>query len=225
MQKEIIDLTQLLNENITVYPDTLVPTFEVSNTVEKDGFTELKMTMASHAGTHIDAPSHILKNAKSLDKFPLDKFTGSAIVIPCQGKNEITLEYLQTFEDKITMVDYVLFYTGWQDKWKTKDYFDDCPVPTREAATWLAGFILKGVGIDAFSIDRIIPADIVTEGNLPNHHILLGKEILLMENLANLDKLPNHTFTFQCFPLKIENADGSPVRAVAMINRKPADKR
>jgi kynurenine formamidase len=69
-----------------------------------------------------------------------------------------------------------------------------------------------------YADDRIASALTVNEENLPNHHILLGKEILLIENLTNLDKLPDHVFTFQCFPLKVENADGSPVRAIALID-------
>lgn len=218
MQTKLIDLTQVLNENIVVYPDTIGPKFEVLNSVEKSGFAELKMTMVLHSGTHIDAPSHILKNAKSLDQFPVDKFTGRAIVIPCQDKEAIGLKYLQTFEDKIAQIDFVLFFTGWQNKWNTKDYFDDSPIPTREAAMWLTKFNLKGIGYDAFSVDKVISADRITEENLPNHHILLGKEIILIENLTNLDKLPDHVFSFQCLPLKIEHADGSPVRAIAMIN-------
>jgi arylformamidase len=215
---KLIDLSHILNENISVYPDTVPPIFEVSNTVEKDGFTEKKMTMASHSGTHVDAPSHILKDAKSLDQFPLDKFVGKAIVIPCQDKEEITLEYLQAYEDKIAQVDFILFFTGWQYKWNTPDYFSDSPTPTREAAQWLTKFKLKGIGIDSFSVDKIISAHIVTEENLPNHHILLGKEILLIESLTNLDKLPENVFSFHCLPLKIENADGSPVRALAMVD-------
>jgi len=78
--------------------------------------------------------------------------------------------------------------------------------------------LLKGIGFDSFSVDKIISAHIVTEENLPNHHILLGKEILLIESLTNLDKLPESIFSFQCLPMKIENADGSPIRAMAMIN-------
>ena len=217
MQQTIIDLTRLLNAKISVYPDTVAPTFEVSNTVAKDGFTEMQMTMASHTGTHIDAPCHILQGARSLDQFPVDRFIGKAIVIPCRGRNEISLEYLQTFEKKIAGVDFILFYTGWQEKWGTSGYFDDCPIPTGAAAQWLTKFNLKGIGVDAFSLDSMITANTVTEENLPNHHILLGKEILLIENLTNLDKLPDCPFTFQCFPLKVENADGSPVRATAMI--------
>jgi kynurenine formamidase len=218
MRNKLIDLTHLLNEQITVYPDTVGPEFKVLNTIEKHGFTELKMTIVTHSGTHIDAPCHILKNTKSIDQFPPDKFIGNAIVIPCQGKHEISLEYLQTFEDKISQIDFILFFTGWQYKWKTKDYFNDCPVPTREAAQWLTKFKLKGIGFDAFSVDKIIPAKKVTSENLPNHYILLEREILLIENLTNLDKLPESVFTFQCLPLFVENADGSPVRAIATVN-------
>ena len=218
MQQKLIDLTHLFNENMTVYPDTVAPKLEALNTVDEHGFAELKMTTVLHAGTHIDAPCHILKNTKSLDQFPLDKFIGKAIVIPCQNKKEIDLPYLQTYEDKILQADFILFFTGWQYKWNTKNYFDNCPVPTAEAAKWLAGFKLKGIGFDAFSVDKIVSAHKVTPENLPNHYILLEKEILLIENLTNLDKLPSGTFPFQCFPLKIENADGSPIRAVAMID-------
>jgi arylformamidase len=218
MQPKVIDLTQLLNEKIMVYPDTAAPTFEVTNTIEKDGFTELKMTMASHTGTHIDAPCHILQNARSLSQFPVDQYIGKASVIPCQGKNEISMEYLQSFENRITEVDFVLFLTGWQNRWNTRGYFDDSPTLTREAALWLTRFKLKGVGVDAFSLDKINSALTVNEENLPIHYILLGKEILLIENLTNLDKLPDSIFSFQCLPLKVENADGSPVRAIAIIN-------
>jgi len=218
MPTKVIDLTQLLNEKMLVYPDTAPPTFDVTNTIVKDGYREHHISMLSHTGTHIDAPCHILQHGRSLDQFPIDRFLGKAIVIDCQGRNEIDLEYLQTFADKIAEVDSILFFTGWQYRWNTNDYFDDCPVPTRETAQYLTGFNLKGVGVDAFSLDRIASANTVTDENLPNHNILLGKEILLIENLTNLDKLPDRAFSFQCFPLKVENADGSPVRAVAVID-------
>jgi len=218
MPLHLIDLTHILNKNITVYPDTLGPEFEIMNTVAEHGYAEMKMSSVLHVGTHIDAPCHILADTKSLDQFSLDKFFGKAIVISCQDKKEIDLKFLQTFEDKISQVDFILFFTGWQFKWNTKEYFDDCPIPTVEAAHWLTKFNLKGIGFDAFSVDKIISAQIVTEETLPNHYILMKKEIILIENLTNLDKLPNEIFTFQCFPIHVENADGSPIRAIAMID-------
>jgi kynurenine formamidase len=87
-----------------------------------------------------------------------------------------------------------------------------------DASRWLAGFNLKGIGFDAFSVDHIGSAAKVTPENLPYHYIFLEKEILLIENLTNLDKLPDHPFTFQCLPLYLEKVDGSPIRAVAIIS-------
>jgi len=218
MQTKLIDLTHLLNENITIYPDTLPPKFEVINTVQKSGFAELKITTVLHTGTHIDAPCHIIENGKSLDNFPIDKFIGKAMVIHCKDQKEIGLKFLQTFEDKIAQIDFIIFFTGWQYKWNTDAYFDDSPIPTPEASTWLTNFTLKGVGIDSLSIDKVITASDLVSEELPNHNILLAKEIILIENLTNVDKLPDGIFMFQCLPLNIENADGSPVRAIAMID-------
>ena len=217
MQNKIIDLSHLLNENITVYPDTVGPKFESINNVPEHGFAELQVTMVLHSGTHIDAPCHILHGTKSLSDYPVDKFMGPAIVIPCQGKEEINVAFLETYKSKIAEVDFVIFYTGWQNKWNSEAYFDNCPSLTREAATWLTNFHLKGIGLDAFSIDPIISAHIVTQENLPNHYILLGNDMILIENLTNLDQLPTEPFMFQCLPLNIEDADGSPVRAIAII--------
>ncbi|MFA6598989.1 MAG: cyclase family protein [Ignavibacteriaceae bacterium] len=218
MKNKIIDLTQVLNEIMPVYPGTLGPKFEKSYSVEKDGFAEIKMELVSHTGTHIDAPCHIYKGAKSLDKFPVEKFLGKAMVINCLGRSEISLSYLKTFEEKIAQVAFILFYSGWQHKWGTEAYFKDCPTLTREAAAWLTHFKLDGIGFDAFSVDSVVPADVVNPETLPYHFILLAKEILLIENLTNLDKLPDDIFMFHCLPLKIEEADGSPVRAIAIVD-------
>src|SRR5689334_25356470 len=110
----IVDLTHLLNEDITVYPDTIGPKIDVLNTVENDGFAELRLTMVLHSGTHLDAPSHILRDGKSLDQFPIDKFTGKAVVIPCGGERELSLTFLRRFEASIAKAEFVLFFTGWQ---------------------------------------------------------------------------------------------------------------
>jgi arylformamidase len=216
MRSKITDLSHLLNENILVYPDTIGPKFEPLNTVEQHGFAEMKVTMVLHSGTHIDAPCHILHNTKSLSEFPIEKFMGPAIVIPSMGKEAISIDYLKTFEDRIAQVDFILFFTGWQYRWGNESYFENCPTLTEDAAKWLTKFNLKGIGLDAFSIDPVISANIADQESLPNHHILLGHEIILIENLTNLDKLPEGIFQFQCFPLNIEHADGSPVRAIAM---------
>jgi arylformamidase len=206
---KVIDLSHIINPDITVFPGTEKPIFEL---IDIEGYAELKMTMFTHTATHIDAPCHIIKNTKSLDQFPAEKFVGKGIVINCKnlkGKT-ITLDFLKPFEAKIKEAAFILFNSGWSLKWKTDQYFDDFPTLTEEAAKWLTGFKLKGIGLDHISLDEV--ADL----NLPNHKIVLKEEILIIENMTNLDSLPEE-FMFQCFPLRIENADGSPVRAVAMV--------
>ncbi len=209
--KKIIDLTHTINEEMTVYPGTPAPLIRTYSTVEKDGYAELLVTMVTHTGTHIDAPCHIIKDARSLTDFPLDKFAGRAIVIDCGGKEEISLELLKSREMEIGDSEFVLFRSGWSWKWQEKDYFGRFPVLTKEAALYLSEFKLKAVGFDYVSVDAMDASE------LPNHRILLSKEILIIENLTNIDELPSGFFEFYAIPLKIENADGSPVRAFAVV--------
>jgi len=105
----------------------------------------------------------------------------------------------------------VLFCTGWSQLWGTPVYYENYPVPDEESAEYLAGFNIKGVGFDTPGGDK------VGSETLPVHRILLGHDIILIENLTNLRILPPTGFTFACFPLKIKNGDGSPVRAVGII--------
>lgn len=207
----IIDLTHPLKNNITYYPGTLEPVFEKYFTIEKDGFAEVKISMLTHNGTHIDAPCHILPNTKSLDELPLEKFIGKGIVIDCSKINSITVDVVKSKEKEMNGVDFILFYTGWQEKWNTQNYFDDFPVLTKEATEWLLKFKLKALGFDTISADK------TTDTHLPNHHLLLSREILIIENLTNLDKLIGVNFEFSCIPLSIEKTDGSPIRAFARI--------
>lgn len=206
----IIDLSHTINPDISVFPGTEKPVFEKKDIEE---YAEIKITMYTHTATHIDAPMHIIKGARTLDELPMDRFMGKAIVIDCKhfaGKL-ITLDFLKQFEDRIKNAEFILLNSGWSAKWKTDSYFEGFPTLTGEAAEWLTQFNLKGIGLDSISLDP------VEDMNLPNHKIVLAKEILIIENMTNMDSLPDEEFMFQCFPLKIEKADGSPVRAVALV--------
>ncbi|MEI6855897.1 hypothetical protein [Psychrilyobacter sp.] len=92
-----------------------------------------------------------------------------------------------------------------------KKYFNGFPTLTIEAAKYLVEFNLKGIGIDAISID---PMESV---NFDVHHILLKKDLVIIENLKNLKKLIDKNFELYIIPLKIKGLDGSPVRAIAKI--------
>lgn len=207
----LVDLTHVLKDNVTVYPGTPAPAFPSLCTIENDGFAERSISITTHTGTHMDAPCHILPNTRSLDQFPLDKFMGRGVVVDCTGTNCISLTLLQSKEAQIRETDFVLFYTGWQAKWNTPQYFDPFPTLTTEAVNWLLSFPLKALGFDTISVDKM------TDEALPNHHLLLNCEVLIIENLNNLEQLLDKQFLLYCMPLKIDGSDASPVRAFAQV--------
>lgn len=212
---ELIDLTHIIEAGMPVFPGTEPPEIRQANTIGTDGFAEKILQLYSHTGTHMDAPAHIFENGKTLDAYPVEHFFGKAFVpdlkYPLGGvyeKNDF-----RTYEDQIRSIDYMLINTGWSRHWGRPAYFKSYPVLSLEAAEYLASFPLKGVGFDAIS------ADPMEDLRLSNHRALLGKGMVLIENLKNLEKLKGRgRFLFSCMPLKILEADGSPIRAAAIFS-------
>ncbi|MDQ1352673.1 MAG: hypothetical protein QG657_2979 [Acidobacteriota bacterium] len=196
-----------------LYPGTKPPEFTTPFTIKKDGFTERNLSFSSHTGTHIDAPAHIISHGARLDQWPVNRFAGRAVVINLTNLKtpHIPLERLKRLETVIKESEFVLLHTGWSRYWGEGKYFESYPVLNIEAALWLADFQLKGVGVDTISIDE--PGSTT----LPVHNIILEGGKLVIENLAYLEQLPQTGFTFCCFPLKLEDAEASPVRAVGII--------
>ncbi|MHC1690514.1 MAG: cyclase family protein [Bacteroidales bacterium] len=211
---KIIDLTQTISSEMPVYPGTEPPVIKDATTIEKDGFAEKLLSFFSHTGTHIDAPGHILKGRNTLDKFSADKFVGKGLVIDVTKctSGKIEKDLLEKYSAEIEGCDFVLFKTGWDNKWGNESYFMDFPSLTSDAASWLCQFNIKGIGFDCISADPVDAAD------LPIHKIILNKNLIIIENLCNLDRLTGCPFIFSCLPLKIGNSDGSPVRAVGILD-------
>lgn len=209
---KIIDLSHKINNQITVFSETERPEITISSTHEKDGYAQKKISMYSHNSTHIDAPFHILPDSPRLDELPLEAYYGPGVVVDCrQSGPEIKIEDLLPDVEQLKKADFILLYTGWYKKWTSIEYKKDFPVLTVEAAEWLMQFNLKGIGLDTISIDEI------QSTGLPVHKIVLGRNLIIIENLTNLEELLDKDFIFSCFPLPIEAADGSPVRAVGII--------
>jgi kynurenine formamidase len=209
---KIIDLSHPIHPDIPVYPGTEPPAINPANSIEKDGFAELRIAMYSHTATHIDAPCHILAGASSLDQLPVSHFIGSAVLIDVTQRDTpaIQVAQLELYAEQLDKAAFALLHTGWSAHWGEDSYFRDFPHLSQQAANWLGRFPLHGVGIDTISIDHL---DSVA---LPAHHELLGQGMIIIENLTNLQEIPGSAFTFSCLPLPIRDADGSPVRAVAI---------
>ena len=211
--EKIIDLTHPISPGMPVYPGTEPPILKTECTIEDIGFLEKKITLYSHTGTHMDAPAHLIKDAKTLDKFPIGQFYGRALLLNFTNitENTIGLQRLEPHKDAIGDIDFLLLHTGWSKYWGSDKYFIDYPVLSLDAAEWLGKFRLKGIGLDTISADKVD-----TEKYLI-HKAFLENDTVIIENLTNLDTLSCNQFTFSCFPMSFEDADGSPVRAVGIV--------
>lgn len=210
---KIIDLTYPITPGMPVYPGTEPPVFTPIGSIDDMGFAEKKITLYSHTGTHVDAPAHMIKGAKTMDLLPIEHFYGKAWLLNLGGiKNQIIgIRELEPGREIIEQVEFLIVRTGWSRYWGETGYFSGYPVLSPEAANWLSQWGLKGIGLDTISAD---------EGNsrdFPIHKTFLQHETVIIENLTNLEKLPDDSFVFSCFPLRFKDADGSPVRAVAYI--------
>lgn len=203
---KLIDLTHVLEAGLPVYPGDTSPTFEQKGSLDKEGCINTTISSTVHAGTHIDAPSHVLLNGKKISEYPLEKFIGTGITLDARGKSAIDASLL--IGKNISVGDIVIVITGWYKKFGEVNYYSDAPLITLDFAEQLAKLKISMLGLDTPSPD-VSPFEI--------HKILLAEEILIIENLNNTESLLGEkNFEVIALPLNIQ-ADGSPVRVIARI--------
>jgi len=173
------------------------------------------ITMASHIGTHMDAPCHFIPGAKSIDQMPLETFTGPVVTVSVQrGAGEaIPLDDLAKAD--IQAGDIVFLHTGWAAKFGTPAY-DRHPYLSVEVANFLVDKRVKMLGIDCVNVEMPI-VDRPPDYARPIHHTLLGNDIPIIENLTNLEAIAGRRARVFAFPIKYKDGDGAQTRVVAEL--------
>lgn len=185
------------------------------NSVTSIGYNITAISMSTHQGTHLDAPYHFYDNGKTIDQMTLDQFIGKASLVDLapggalEPSTPLTVEMFEPHEAKFRKGAKVIYRTGWDRMFGKPEYFSAFPTLTLKAAQWMAD---RGIGL--IGMDTPTPSTSWKECHL----ILLGKgvEMVIVEGLTRLEQLPPE-FTFIGFPLNIKGRDGSPIRAVAMV--------
>ncbi len=210
----LIDLSHPIVTGMPVYPGTENIGIEQSSDIPSHGFREKRFCLNSHTGTHMDAPAHMIADGKTLDQLPIDQFMGSACVYrhPAATADVITVEHLRPWHELLRKVEFLLICTGWDRNWGTPEYFTGFPVLSAQAAKWLCEFNLKGVGLDTLSADRLDSRDFEVHMHLLHHNVVI------IENLRNLQRVPDQPVLFSCLPIPLADADGAPVRAVVVVD-------
>jgi arylformamidase len=213
MSMKIVDLTHIIEACMPVYPGTEPPRLDQANTIAKNGFAEKAITLYSHTGTHMDAPAHMLAHGRTLDTYVAADFYGRAVLADFSASDfeSIGVEHLMAYESLLRNADFLILRTGWAERWGKADYFAGFPVLTPEAARWVIALGIRGIGVDAISIDCI------EDTHFPIHNLLFKAGLFIIENLTHLDRVGTE-FYLGSFPLYIKDADGSPARAVAFIS-------
>ena len=210
------DLSQVLENDMPVYPGSKPAVVIQESYFTREGFNELSLQISTHSGTHVDCGYHMVASGSDTLTTSVDRFFGSGMVIDCRHiatDRIITREHLNQHERLIRGSEFILLHTGWSQFWSHTRYYHGFPVMSPDAAKYLTGFKLKGIGCDAIGFDPVESTD------FPVHNIILSAGMILVENLVNLDSLPESGFMFSCFPLRIKDGDGSPVRAVGIVTR------
>jgi arylformamidase len=206
----IIDLTQTLKAGIRGF------SAEPAKSIAKDGWNALTLHIYSHAGTHVDAQPHFDAGNLGIDQVPVDRFVADCWVIDLTGiqpKSLISLGHLGEVVEKIEHGDGLLLKTGWaQYITQPEIYREGLPRLSEELVIWCINAGVKLIGVEPPSV-----ADVNNMEELTYiHKLLLEAGITIVEGLVNLEQITQEKVLFMALPLKIENGDGAPCRAIAI---------
>jgi kynurenine formamidase len=227
---EVIDLTHTIHDDIQIYPGDPKPSIRRGLTHEKDDCHVDIIKLGSHTGTHIDAPYHFLKDGRRIDDIPVQRFIGSGILIDVSGKAErglIDSTDLKSSASEIKTGDFVILKTGWDQYFGTPQYYRH-PYLSADGARLLVEKGVSLIGLDSLNVDPTYHSNKgpdSAEKDLPDemsygypvHDLLLGNNVLIVENLCCLDKINAIKGIYSFLPLKLKDSDGSPIRAVFLL--------
>ncbi len=203
---KVIDLTHPIGANLPVYFPWHPATMLEETASYKDNLCVVRrLSIGTHSGTHIDAPSHVLEGGFTMDAYDPSLWFMDAHVIdftPREPGRAITADEFQTMNIRGGIG--VIVKTGWDVHFGSPDYYRTYPPITNGAAEFLVSKKIK-----------LLAAD--TPFKLDVHYTMLKKGIPLVTNLNNMKDLPAGIVKLIAAPLLIANGDGAPARVLAVV--------
>jgi kynurenine formamidase len=215
---EMVDLSRVIYDGMPKIP--VLPDVHVQKCLSLDKGHPLNVTELSlpcHAGTHVDAPIHIVPDGKSIEELPIESFIGPGAVIRVSksGGEEVTASDLENSGVAVNAGDILMLYTGWDEKFESPDY-NLHPYLSVDAAEWMVKKRIKMFGIDCITVD--LPTPLRPKGfDFPVHRMLLGNGVLIAENVTNLGSIVGRTSRILALPLRVKGSDAGHARIVAEI--------
>lgn len=206
---KMLDISWPITAGMTEYKNRGSVKLAAIRTFEEHGMRETMLSLHSHTGTHIDAPSHFLRDGKSSEFVLLEALNGPCRVLDmthitdCITQDDLVAHNIQEGER-------ILFKTKNSARSATEPFDALFVYVAKDAAAYLATAQVACVGIDYLGIERNQPAH-------ETHEILLGNNVVIIEGLRLQDCMPG-SYQLWCLPLAVQGVDGVPSRAVLVSN-------
>ncbi|MCC7207246.1 MAG: cyclase family protein [Anaerolineae bacterium] len=231
MRKVTVDLDSVIELSHVTYPakEEYPMSLDTRFTEQWPQFSQYKrhndawyliseIHMNTHCSTHVEFPYHHVQAGADAATFPVERLMGEGVVIdisPWRTQNtRITLDDLRRVaEDKIRPGHIVYFYTG-NDEFYYTPRQHERPWFTTACIAWLVERGIMVLGVDTSGIEVRDEGGGASLGQ-PNHEMLLGAGIPLVEYMTGLDRLLGKRFVTLILPLRIAGAEAFPVRVIA----------
>jgi kynurenine formamidase len=208
----IVDLTHPHADDMPVFPGLARPSFQAIASVPSDGYAMSEYHFVNHIGTHVDAPAHQIAGGDTLDEIPLERLVTEAFTIDVSAREPgpLPLAELEPYLERLRERDIVFVYSDNARNYGTEAYWRGWSYPDAKAAEALIARGISAIGFDGPSAD---PVDSTT---FDLHRIWLSSGRMILENVTNLDQLPERAQVVVA-PLKVRAANGGPVRILALL--------
>lgn len=224
----VVDLTQPLGPSTVMWPGAPAPVAETILTVAHDGFYNRRVTVVEHAGTHFDAPCHMVEGGATVDEIAADRLVRPLVVIDISREiagdpdGILTLDHVRAFEAANGRIpdDAAIFVrTGWEefntDPARYANHPDELRFPGfgPDAARFLVEERkAAGLGTDTLGIDPGVATDFVVHRTISH-----ARGLWHVENLMNLAQLPPRGAWVVVGVIKLVDGSGGPARVLALV--------
>ena len=209
MTQKIWDITVAFRTDLPLWPGDPPPKTTLMKSMA-GGYrcNVTRLDTGVHFGTHLDAPCHFIEGGKGVDELALDVLVGRCTVAEVADVAEIGPAHLEALRLRPGTTR-LLLKTRNSALWEkpNHEFVKDFAAITPDAARWLVDRGIRLIGIDYLSIQLFADAISTT------HLVLLGAEVIIVEGL-DLRAVSPGDYNLTCLPMKLEGADGAPVRAI-----------
>ena len=203
MARQILDVTRPVSNQMPVWPGD--PPVVIERVVGIPAVS--RISMSSHAGTHIDPPAHFFPDGLTVERLPFDLLLGAAWLAHLPGPGPITSKMLED-ANVPAGVTRLLLRTRNSDRPVTAAFDEHFAALAPDAAQWVVARDVRLVGIDGPGIGPY-----AEEASTAVHLALLEAGVIPLEGLNLVGVMPG-AYELICLPLALAGGDGAPARVV-----------